>query len=149
MSFLLPLRHVSLAAILVLTVSAPVFSQLRVREHRVQFERGQSSALLKGATPKPAEGDFDQYLLRARQSQMLRVDLETADAQAYLIIYAVGMSPPEDCLSCGRGGFSRHTKPPPEVRSWSGRLPVSGEYSIQVYTGSQGGVPYTLSLSVR
>jgi hypothetical protein len=148
MKVLLPLRHISLAAILVLTVSAPAVSQLRVREHRVQFERGQSSAVLKGTTPKPAEGDFDQYLLGARQGQMLRAQLETADAQAYLIIYAVGMSPPEDCLSCGPGGFSPHTKPPPEVRSWSGRLPVNGEYSIQVYTGSHGGVPYTLNFSI-
>jgi hypothetical protein len=149
MSSLLLLSRISLLTILVLTVSATAFSQIRAREQRVQFGRGQSGALLTGVTPKPDEGDFDQYLLSARKSQMLRARLETTDAKAYLIIYSVGMSPPDDCISCGRGGFSRHTKVPPQVRHWAGRLPVGGDYSVQVYTEAKGGVPYTLSLSIH
>jgi hypothetical protein len=143
------LSHLALSALLVLTVSAKAFSQTRAKVQRVQFDRGQTGALLTGATPKRDEGDFDQYLLGARQHQRLSVHLNTGDAKAYLIIYAVDMSPPEDCLSCGRGGFSRHTKLPPHVRDWSGQLPVNGDYSLQVYTESQGGISYTLSVSIR
>jgi len=142
-------RHISLSVFFVLTVSAQTFSQLRAKEQRVQFDRGKTGTLLQGATPKRDEGDFDQYLLGARQDQTLRVHLTTADTKAYLIIYSVDMSPPHDCISCGQGGFSRHTKLPPQLRDWSGRLPVNGDYSIQIYTESEGGVPYTLSVSIR
>jgi hypothetical protein len=143
------LSHISLSAFLVLTVSTRTFSQIRAKEYRVQFDRGKTGTLLQGATPKRDEGDFDQYLLGAHQNQTLNVHLTTTDAKAYLIIYSVDMSPPNDCISCGRGGFSRHTKLPPQLRDWSGRLPVNGDYSIQIYTESEGGVPYTLSVSIR
>src|SRR5262245_20727163 len=116
------LSYMALAAFLVLTVSAEALPQTRAKVQRVQFDRGKTGALLTGVTPKRDEGDFDQYLLGARQNQRLTVHLNTGDAKAYLIIYAVDMSPPEDCLSCGRGGFSRHTKLPPQLRGWSGRL---------------------------
>jgi len=143
------LSYISLSALLVLIMAAQTFSQIRAKEQRVQFDRGRTGALLKGATPKPDDGDFDQYLLGARQNQTLTVHLNTADAKAYLIIYSVDMSPPNDCISCGRGGFSRHTPLPPQLRDWSGRLPVNGDYSIQVYTESKGGIPYTLNVSIR
>jgi len=143
------LNPFTLSALLVLTVAATACSQTRAKEQRVQFDRGKTSALLTGTTPTRDAGDFDQYLLGARRHQRLQVHLQTADTQAYLIIYAVDMSPPADCLSCGRGGFNRHTKLPPHVRDWAGRLPVNGDYSIQVYTESQGGIPYTLSVAIR
>ena len=145
----MPVNYLSICTSLVFTLSYTPSPQVRAKEQRVQFDRGKDSTMLKGTTPKPDEGDFDQYLLNARKGQMLRVRLQTADAKAYLIVYSMGMSPPDGCVSCGRGGFSRHTKLPPPLRNWSGRLPVSGDYSIQVYTEAKGGEPYALRLSIR
>jgi hypothetical protein len=128
------------AGLLILTTPPAALSQIRAKEARVQFARGKTGTVLRGSTPKVAEGDFDQYLLGARENQSLRLRLRSADAKAYVIIYSLSMNPPDDCISCRRGD---------RLREWSGRLPVTGDYSIQVYTESQGGVPYTIAVSAR
>lgn len=140
MNFPTTSHYVALFCLLLLFPTNTLFSQIRAKEERVHFERGKSSALLKGTTPKPTVGDFDQYILDARARQTLTVRLKTTDTKAYILIYGLNLNPSNDCLTCRQGD---------RLRTWTGKLPADGAYSLQVYTDSKGGVPYTLEVSIR
>ncbi|HKG23817.1 MAG TPA: hypothetical protein VKC34_18085 [Blastocatellia bacterium] len=51
----------------------------------------------------------------------------------------LNLGPGEDMLTPEEGGI---------IQDWSGKLPVSGDYSVQVYTKGAGG-NYTLEVTVR
>ncbi|MBS1807852.1 MAG: hypothetical protein JST84_06655 [Acidobacteria bacterium] len=140
MNFFTISRNFASCVLLLLVSTNTPFSQIRAKEERVHFARGKSSALLKGTTPKPSVGDFDQYILDARARQTLTVRLKTTDTKAYVLIYGLDLNPSNDCLTCHQGD---------RLRTWAGKLPADGAYSLQVYTDSKGGVPYTLEVSIR
>ena len=108
------------------------------KSQRVRFQKGRTTAILKGRLPKD-DYDYDAYIIRAKARQQLTVHLASPDAKARLVVYAADLGPTEDMIT-------------PEgqdpLRDWSGPLPVSGDYSIQVYTGGEGG-SYTLEVTIR
>jgi hypothetical protein len=122
-------------------LAVPISAQV---ERRVTFAKGSSSATLRGTLPRNY-ADYDAYVIRARKGQTLSVKLITSDPNAYITVYETKkLGPDEDMISTG-GDFPR---------AWSGRLPITSEYSVQVY-GSRSidarstRAAYSLEISIR
>lgn len=108
---------------------------------KVIFAKGKSSATYRGKLPR--NSDYDAYVLRARKGQTLKVKLVSDDAEAFLAIYETKeYGPDEDTIL--EYGDRRN--------EWSGRLPITSEYSVQVYDASENGInraAYTIEISIR
>jgi hypothetical protein len=111
-------------------------------EKRVVFPRGKTTVTYRGKLPLH-EGNYDAYFFPAKKMQTLTVKLVCDDPEAFLAIYETKeLGPDEDTIL----GFDKR------AREWTGRLPVKGEYSVQVYDASENGInraPYTLEISLR
>lgn len=114
-------------------------------EKRVVFAKGKYSATYRGSLPRNYP-DFDAYFFRARRGQTLTFKLTTAEPDAWVTVYETQdeLDPTEDIV-------------PADIeypRSWSGTLPVTSEYSVQVYGVRQDGGPskrsaYTIEITIR
>lgn len=112
---------------------------------RVVFPRGKDSVTLSGKLPRKY-ADYYYYLVRARKGQTLTVSLDSADPGAHLAIYETKkLGPDEDTILA----------PTDHPREWSGELPITSDYSIQVYgvrevdDKSAKGLPYTITITIR
>jgi hypothetical protein len=120
-------------------------AQAQTAGKRVQFPKGKNSVVFRGKLPRNY-GDYDYYTLRARKGQTLTVKLISEDADASLTIYETQkLGPDEDGITPAE---------PKPLREWSGKLPITSEYSIQIYGpdefGKKGtGKSYTLEISVK
>lgn len=132
------------AAVLLTALAAFAFSVQAQTVKRVQFQKGQTAASFKGRLPT-GYGDYQAYVLRARKGQTLSVKLITDDPEASITIYETKeLGPDEDAI----------TTDTPHLRVWSGKLPITSEYSMQVYGpddfGKKGtGKVYTLEISIK
>lgn len=111
-------------------------------EKRVVFPKGRTTVSYRGKLPL-REGNYDAYFFPARKTQTLTVKLTCDDPEAFLAIYETKvLGPDEDVILA----FDQR------AREWTGRLPVTGEYSVQVYDASENGInraAYTLDISLR
>jgi hypothetical protein len=111
-------------------------------EKRVVFPKGRTTVSYRGKTPLH-EGNYDAYYFPAKKGRTLNVKLTCDDAEAYLAIYETKeLGPDEDTILAN----NEH------AREWTGQLPVTGEYSVQVYDASENGInraAYTIELSLR
>jgi hypothetical protein len=123
-------------ALALLAPASPASALAGGTETQVRFAKGRSSASYKGTLPV-GTAEYDAYVLRARAGQSLSVRLTSDDAAAYVIVFAMDLGPAEDRMT-----------PEEPIRDWSGKLPVSGGYSVQVYTEGEGGAAYTLEIGV-
>ena len=115
-------------------------------EKRVVFAKGKYSASYKGQLPRNY-ADYDAYIFRARKGQTLSFKLTTADPNAYVIVFETQqeLGPDEDMITAGEEQFPR---------IWSGKLPVTSEYSVQIYGARAFGehsnrAPYTIEITIR
>ena len=110
-------------------------------EKRVFFPKGKKTASYKGRLPRSF--DYDAYVLTAKRRQTLTVKLISADPEAYQAIYEIKeLGPAEDTILANDE----------RSREWTGRLPVNGEYSVQVYDAAENGInrsPYSVEISLR
>ena len=119
---------------------APLLAR-QEKEQAVRFAKGSTSAAFKGRIPK-SEYDYDAYLLkRANARQTLSFTLESADPAARVVVYAMDLGPADDLIAPAKLGGA-------PLRKWSGKLPVTGGYSVQVY-GKRPGTLYTLKVSLK
>ena len=119
-------RCVSVFFAAALLLLIPVMLRAQV-EKRVVFAKGKSSATYRGRLPRNY-ADYDAYFFRATRGQTLTVKLTTTDPGAYLAIYETKqLGPDEDMISAGEE----------YPRDWSGKLPISSEYSVQIYGVSE------------
>jgi hypothetical protein len=97
---------------------------------RVRFPRGRTTAILRGTVRRGLSHD---YLLGAREGQAMSVHL-TADGGASFSILSPGGNALCDFLS-----------------DWSGELPESGDYRINVLPPTNNSYPahYTLEVTIR
>ena len=121
---------------------APVTNAQTTRQ--VKFQRGQNSASFVGKLPRQY-ADYDAYLIRARKGQTLTVRLLSDDEQASITVYETKEFGPDQ---------DRITPEETTLKKWSGKLPITSEYSVQVYGATsfdqQGsGRPYTLEISIK
>jgi hypothetical protein len=110
-------------------------------EKRVVFTTRKPVAIFKGRLPlDPA---YDSYFFRAHKGQTLTIKLTSNDPDAYVAIYETkDLGPVEDTIVAN------------DIRSreWAGRLPITSEYSVQVYDAGENGLtrfPYTLVITLR
>jgi len=135
---MLKLRAGAIAAALLVMLLSPVPPARAGKEQRVRFQRGRTTAILKGKLPR-ATAEYDAYIVRGRAGQTLTVHLATGDKQAFVKVFAMELGPTEDMLTPEGDDI---------IQDWSGKLPVAGDYSVQVYTDGKGG-DYTLEVTIR
>ena len=117
---------------LLLLAACAFAAQEGVTKH-VRFARGRTTATLKNSVVR---GTRDRYLINARAGQKMTVSITSVGRNAAFAIYA----PSHDTLE----GAGEHL----EVKNWSGKLPESGDYVIEV-GGTRGNATYTLKVTVR
>ena len=134
-----PFRSILLTALLAL---APPLAGAadKVTTTPVQFAKGTSSATLRGTV---AGYDTVRYTVAARAGQIMTVTL-AGSANANLNVYAPGVVP-------GQGEALGSTD---ERRRWTGTLPASGTYVVQVYqmrAQARRGekAPHTLTVAIH
>lgn len=115
-------------------------------ERRVVFAKGKSSATYAGKLPRNY-ADYDAYVFRGKRGQTVSVRLITDDPNAFLAIYETKqeLGPDEDNISAGEDEHPR---------AWSGKLPVTSEFSVQIYGARQieetsKRAPYTLEITIH
>jgi hypothetical protein len=95
---------------------------------RVQFQRGSSSAILKG---KASISLPDTYLIGARAGQTMTVQLTAPRKSVRFLV----MSPTTNLIA-------------DNSRGWSGALPENGDYTIIVDADEVGGT-YTMTITIK
>jgi hypothetical protein len=101
---------------------------------KIQFQRGSSSATMKGAVVR---GDSDRYYLGAKKGQTMSVKITSEEDNAVFQVYLPGE---EQTLSgAGEGD---------DAKDWSGDLPRDAEYVI-VVGGTRGNATYSLTVSIE
>ena len=97
---------------------------------RISFQRGRTSAVMSGTLKR---GTSHDYLLRASRGQQLIVHLATKADMGFEI-----MTPSKDVLT-------------EYTQDWTGPLPQSGDYRINVLppTTTEAPASYTLEVTVR
>lgn len=110
---------------------------------RVVFAKGRSSASFKHRLPT-RYADYDAYLVRARKGQTLTIKLIADDPKASISIFETKVLGPGEDSIIGDAEFPR---------SWSGKLPLTSEYSIQVYgprsIDDRARGNYTIEITIR
>lgn len=123
--------------IIVILLLALVSATAAQRARRIQFERGRTTAVLKG---RVKEAGSVEYLLRAQQGQTMSVHLTSPDDPGMAFyIYRPGGRLIDDLATAN-------------VTDWSGELPREGDYRIVITpTGGDGGevYHYTLEVTIR
>src|SRR5215831_4369700 len=103
-------------------------------KRKIQFERGSSSATVRGTVIR---GDQDRYFLGAKKGQTMSVKITSPEDNAVFQIYLPGE---EKSLSgAGEGD---------DAKDWSGELPRDAEYVI-VVGGTRGNATYTMKVSIE
>ncbi|HWQ33707.1 MAG TPA: hypothetical protein VNQ79_12710 [Blastocatellia bacterium] len=122
-----------LTVLLALAVSVTIaFSQRP--PVRIRFARGADSVMLEGSVMR---GERDRYLVKARARQVMTVSLTSAEDNAVFQIYRPGGR--KTLAGAGEGE---------DARTWSGKLPMSGDYLI-VVGGTRGNASYKLEVKIR
>jgi hypothetical protein len=101
---------------------------------KIQFERGSSSATVKGAVIR---GESDRYYVGAKKGQTMSLKITSEEDNAVFQVYLPGE---EQTLSgAGEGD---------DTKDWTGELPRDAEYVI-VVGGTRGNATYTLKVSIE
>jgi hypothetical protein len=113
------LRLVAATTILVLAqfFSGTAVADAGIRQEKVQFAKGASSAVIKGQLKGDAMVD---YLVRAAAGQTLSVKLQKTNAQNYFNVMPPGST--GSAMFVGDSG-----------ENYSGVLPTDGDYIVRVY----------------
>jgi hypothetical protein len=108
---------------------------------RVVFPKGKGVVTYRGKLPR--NSDYDAYFFTAQKGRFLSIKLISTDRDAYFAVYETKvLGPDEDTIVAN------------DKRSldWTGSLPVSGEYSVQVYDALENGInaaAYTIELTMQ
>lgn len=130
----------AVAAVALMAAAWAAFAADKVATVPVQFAKGASSATMKGSF---AGYDSVQYTLSARAGQTMTVKI-AGSGNANFNVFSPG-SQPGQAEALGQGGVGS---------DWSGKLPASGQYTVQVYqmrASARRGekVPYSITFAVH
>jgi hypothetical protein len=126
------LVFLAILAALVLMTSAVVFSQKGTSiVTRIKFPRGRTTTVERGSVHRGMSHD---YLLKASARQSMTVHLAARGGVCF-DLYTPSLS--NSLAQCSK--------------DWSGELPRSGDYRINVLpdTTTERSIPYTLEVTVR
>lgn len=110
---------------------------------KVVFPKGKNTVVYKGKLPRQF-ADYDSYILRLKKGQRVTVNLTTTDSDASFSIYETKqLGPDEDLIFNSK----------PDYRQFSGLVPITSEYSIQIYgvkdiDDKPSQAPYTVEITV-
>jgi len=127
-----PLSFISILLLLVLMTSAVVFSQKGTSiVTRIKFPRGRTTTIERGSVHRGMSHD---YLLKASAGQTMTVHLAARGGVCF-DLYTPRLT--DSLAQCSK--------------DWSGELPRSGDYRINVLpdTTTERSIPYTLEVTVR
>jgi len=122
---------------------ALAFSAQAQKVRQVRFQKGKTTIAFKGGLPGASAG-YDAYIVRARKGQTLSFRLITDEPDAYVMVFESELLGPDEDLI---------TPENEDAREWSGKVPLTSKYSVQVY-GTRNldkkitGKTYTLEISV-
>ncbi|MGI8641120.1 MAG: hypothetical protein ACR2MG_14390 [Pyrinomonadaceae bacterium] len=140
----LTISRLVIALIVVSFVFSPEVSGAEITK-RVVFPKGKKSVSYKGKLPREY-ASYDSYVLRAKKGQTITVKLTTTDRDASFAIYETKeLGPDEDTILPNNE----------MLRLFTGKLPITSEYSVQVYGVSSiddrdtSGADYTIEISLR
>ncbi|MCA1626856.1 MAG: hypothetical protein LC742_02685 [Acidobacteria bacterium] len=125
--------HLSAALAVLLLVSSVCEVQARGVTRRIRFARGRTTAVLKNSLVR---GDVDRYILGARAGQTMTVHITSLENNAVF-----NLQTPSGKSLEGAGEVD-------DATDWSGELPESGDYIIEV-GGTRGNATYTLEVTIR
>ena len=103
------------------------------RDLQIHFRPGTHSTTLHSAVVRAT---VDRYHLRARAGQVMQVRIDSAENNA------------EFDIAKPDGGYLRNAAIREGATGWNGKLPLSGEYVIEVGS-TRGNADYTLKVSIR
>lgn len=118
--------------VVLLIVTIPLSAQTKKGNlHRVKFERGSASTIIKGAIRNWSE---EVYVLEARQGQTMILNLreDTRNGDVTLNIVAPGGKALND-----------------SDNGWTGRVPRSGDYKIYITTINSKTTRFTLEVTIK
>jgi hypothetical protein len=120
------------AAFVVCCLSASARAQSSAQPVPVRFEKGRTTAVLKGSVNY---SNGKTYVLTAKKGQTMALHI-TSSANTAIFSLTAPNGAVEDAL---------------EVKDWTGELPDSGRYLIGVWNTKKRGpaVPYTLEITIR
>jgi len=127
----LSMKICALSAAMLLVITSVETFAARDRTRRIRFESGRTTKVIKDAVVR---GDSDRYILHARAGQTLIVHITSVESNAVFDIY--------------RPGGKRTLENAQESTDWTGSLPRTGDYVIEV-GGTRGNATYTLEVTVR
>ena len=123
-------RLTILLVVLMLATATVTFAE-GVRK-RIKFARGRTSTVINNAVLRD---EVDEYILTARAGQKMKVDISSVEDNASFEI--VG----PDKTQLPRAGFDD------DARHWTGELPQSGDYVIEV-APTRGNATYRLKVEI-
>ena len=127
-----PLSFLSILALFALMTGAVVLAQKGTSiVTRIKFPRGRTTTIERGSVHRRMSHD---YLLKASAGQTMSVHLAARGGVCF-DLYTPGLS--DSLAQCSK--------------DWSGDLPRSGDYRINVLpdTTTERSIPYTLEVTVR
>ncbi len=140
----LTIRRLAIVLLIASVVFSPEVSGGEITK-RVVFAKGKKSVSYKGQLTREY-ASYDSYVLRAKKGQTLSVKLTTTDRDASFAVYETKeLGPDEDTILPNNE----------TLRLWTGELPITSEYSVQVYGVSSiddadaSGATYTIEISLR
>lgn len=98
----------------------------------IYFAPGATSAQVYGYTMAIAP---KRYLLRAQGGQVMRVNLDTASVHTYITV----LTPYGENMAGADG----------PIHNWSGTLPASGDYMIEVINSGAGSADFGLTVTIE
>ena len=132
------MKSVAKIIVAVLLLQTSMVVNADQKEQRVRFERGRTSAVVKGAVTNSEQENYHAYRLRVGKGQRLIVHLASAVKDARFLLTL-----PDDSTADNDSGEA-------ELKDWEGEIPASGDIVITIYhRGPKARMPYTLEVTVR
>jgi hypothetical protein len=127
--------YILLSALLMVTTVTVKADQ---KSERIKFERGRTSAVVKGTVTNSEQENVHEYKLRVGKNQTIIVHLASTEKAATFML----AMPEGSTASDGRGKN--------ELKDWEGLIPASGDVVVTIYhKGKARSMPYTLEVTVR
>lgn len=141
-----PIPFLSAALAFALALSGSGALHAEGLRQSIQFPKGQSSATLSASVIR---GDTDRYDLVARKGQTMTVRIASEEDNAAFVIYRPGATVKvEDGMSFLEGPTLEGAGEGDDAMSWTGTLPSSGKYPIEV-GGTRGNASYQLTVTIQ
>lgn len=128
------MRKTSILVVVILILGTITLTFAEGVRKRIRFAKGRNSTVISSAVLRE---DVDHYIVGAKAGQRMKVEISSLEHNASFQI-----SKPHD------GGFLPGASFDDDARKWSGELPETGDYVIEV-APTRGNATYRLTVEIR